>query len=152
MNAALTQAASTSRLEQCPLTSSFFTSGRSLGPSLFPPGSKEFDPQAREVVELLHLEALLEALHEAVLRVQAESHGPQYLRVPLAQVVEGVHQLLQVRVGVDHVGRQDVVETVCGVWEALLDVRTPDQLRHLQTDTGCYIGRRHGGALASIGQ
>lgn len=95
------------------------------------------------------MEALPEAVHKAVLRVQAESHGPQDLRVPLAQVVKGVHQLLQVRVGVDHVGRQDVVETVCGVWEALLNVWTPDELRHLHTDTGCYIKGRHGGALAN---
>lgn len=118
-----------------PSSSSLFTSGRSLGPFFFPPGSKEFDPQAREVVELLHVKALLEAVHKAVLRVQAESHGPQNLCVSLAQVVKGVHQLLQVRVGVDHVGCQDVVETVRGAREALFNIRTPDQLRHLQTDT-----------------
>lgn len=104
-----------------------------LGPLFFPPGAEEFDTQAGEVVQLLQVEVLPKPIHEAVLRVQAEAHGPQDLRGVLAQVLKGAHQLVQVRMRVDHVGRQNVVEAVRGTRETLLRLLTPGQLRHLGT-------------------
>lgn len=74
------------------------------------------------------MKALPKALHKAVLWVQTEAHGPQDLCVFLAQVVKGVHQLFQVGVGVHHVSCQNVVKTMCGMWETLLQLLTPDQL------------------------
>lgn len=106
-----------------------------LGPLFFPPGSEELDAQAGEVVQLLQVEALLKTIHEAVLRVQAEAHGPQDLRGSLAQVVKRVHQLVQVRMRVDHVGSQNVIKAVRGTRETLLHLLTPGQLRHLGTHT-----------------
>lgn len=94
---------------------------------------EEFDAQAGEVVQLLQVEVLPETVHEAVLRVQPEAHGPQDLRAFLAQVLKGAHQLVQVRMSVDHVGSQDVVEAVRGTRETLLRLLTPGQLRHLGT-------------------
>lgn len=103
-----------------------------LGPVVLPPSSVKFDTQTGEVVELLHVEALPEATHEAVLWVQAETHSPQDLCVFLTEVVEGVHQLLQVWVCVHHISCQDVVETVCGTRETLLQLLAPDELCHLE--------------------
>lgn len=80
------------------------------------------------------MEALLKAIHKAVFWVQTKAHGPQDLCVFLAQVVEGVHQLIQVRMGVHHVGCQDVVERVCGTGETLLHLLLPpDELGDLET-------------------
>lgn len=104
-----------------------------LSHPVLPPGSVQFDTQTGEVVQLLHMEALLKAIHKAVLWVQTKAHGPQDLSVFLAQIVEGVHQLVQVRMGVHHVGCQDVVETVCGTWETLLHLLPPDELSDLET-------------------
>lgn len=82
---------------------------------------------------------LPEAIHEAVLRIQAETHSPQDLSVFLAQVFKGVHQLLQVRVGVHHVSCQDVVEAMSGTWETLIQFLTPDQLSDLKAEVGGLI-------------
>lgn len=98
-----------------------------------PPGLEQFDAQAREVVQLLQVEALAEAIHEAVLWVQTETHGPQDPCVVLAQVLKGVHQLVQVRVGVNHICRHDVVETVRGPRETLLHLWAPGELGDLET-------------------
>lgn len=55
-------------------------------------------------------------------------------------MVKGVHQLVQVRVSVHHVSCQDVVKAVCGAWETLLHLLTPDQLCDLVTDDwGLFI-------------
>jgi len=105
-----------------------------LHPLVLPPGSVQFDTETGEVVQLLHVEALPKAVNETVLSVQAKAHGPQDLCVFLAQVIKGVHQLLQVRMGVHHVSCQDVVETMCGAWETLLHLRTPDELGDLETE------------------
>ncbi len=116
----------------------FNSSGSSLslvlGPPIFPPGSVQFDTQTGEVVQLLQVEALPKPIHKAVLWVQAEAHGPQDLCVFLTQVVKGVHQLVQVRMGIHHVCCQDVVETMGGTWETLLHLLTPDELRNLETE------------------
>lgn len=72
-------------------------------------------------------------IHEAVLRVQAEAHGPQDLRGFLAEVVKRGHQLLQVRMRVDHVSGENVVKTVRVTRETLLHLLTPGQLCHLGT-------------------
>lgn len=80
------------------------------------------------------MKTLLEAVHEAVLCVQSKTHGPKYLSVVLAQVVEGLHQLVQVRVGVDDVRRQDVVKPMRGARETPSHLLTPDQLSDLQAD------------------
>lgn len=90
-----------------------------------PPGSVQFDAEAREVVQLLQVEPHFEAIYEAVFWVQAETHCPEDQRVVLAQEVERVHQLLEVWVGIHHVCCQDVVKTVRGSWETLLHVWTP---------------------------
>lgn len=109
-----------------------------LGPIFFPPGAEEFDAQAGEVVQLLQVEALAETIHEAVLRVQAEAHGPQDLRAVLAQVVKSVHKLLQVWVRIDHVCSQNVIEAVGGTRETKLHLLTPGQLRHLATHNSAF--------------
>lgn len=127
---------------ECPLLPRFDSSGSSLsrvrGPPGPPPGAEQLDAQTGEVVEQLQVEALLEAVHEAVLWVQTEAHGPQDLRALLAQVVESVHQLIQVRMAIDHVSRQNVVEAVGGARETLLHLLTPDQLGDLQSKTVQY--------------
>lgn len=104
-----------------------------LGPFVIPPGSEQFDAQTGEVVQLLQVEALPKTIHEAVLRVQAEAHGPQDLRGFLAQVVKRGHQLLQVRMRVDHVGGENVVKTVRVTRETPLHLLTPGQFCHLGT-------------------
>lgn len=104
-----------------------------LGPFVVPPGSEQFDAKTGEVVQLLQVEALPKTIHEAVLRVQAEAHGPQDLRGFLAQVVKRGHQLLQVRMRVDHVGGENVVKTVRIMRETPLHLLTPGQLCHLGT-------------------
>lgn len=98
------------------------------GPLVLPPSPVQFDTQTGEVIQLLQEEALPKAIHKTVLWVQTKAHGPQDLRVFLAQVVKGVHQLFQVRVGVHHVSCQDIVETMCGTRETLLHPLTPDEL------------------------
>lgn len=116
----------------------FNSSGSSLslvlGPLVLPPGPVQFDTQTGEVIQLLQEEALPKAIHKAVLWVQTKAHGPQDLCVFLAQVVKGVHQLFQVRMGVHHVSCQDVVETMCGTRETLLHPLTPDELCDLETN------------------
>lgn len=99
-----------------------------IGALVLPPGSVQFDTQTGEVIQLLQVKALPKAINKAVLWVQTKSHGPQDLCVFLAQVVKGVHKLLQVRMGVHHVSCQDVVETMCGTWETLLHLLSPDKL------------------------
>lgn len=105
-----------------------------LGPPVLPPGSEQFDTQTGEVIQLLQVEALPKAIHKAVLRVQTKAHGPQDLCVFLAQVVKGVHQLFQVRMGVHHISCQNVVKTMRGAWETLLHLLTPDELCDLETE------------------
>lgn len=103
-----------------------------LGPCVLPPGSEQFDTQTGEVIKLLHVETLLKAIHKAVLWVQSETHSPKDLCVFLAQMVKGVHQLIQIRVGIHHIGCQDVIETMFCTWEMLLYLLTPDELSHLK--------------------
>lgn len=105
-----------------------------LAVSVLPPAPIQFDAQSGEVVQQLQVEALSKAVHKAVFRVQTETHGPQYLCVFLAQVVKGIHQLLQIRVSIHHISCQDVVETMCGTRETLLHLLTPDQLCDLGGD------------------
>lgn len=103
-----------------------------LGPAVLPPGSVQFYTQTGQVIQLLKVETLLKAAHKAVLRVQAETHGPQYLSAVLTEVVEGLHELIQVRMRIHHVSCQNVVKTMCSTRETLSHVLTPDELHDLE--------------------
>lgn len=102
-------------------------------PLVLPPASIQFDAQSGQIVQQLQVEAFTETFHKAVLWIQAETHRPEDLCVVLAQMIESVQELFQVGMGVHHIGCQDVVETMCGTWEPLLQLLTPGQLCHLST-------------------
>lgn len=76
------------------------------------------------------MKVLLKCVHEAVLRIQTEPHGPQDDGVVWTQVHEGLHQLLQVRMRVHHVCSHDVVVVAGVARESLLQLLPPAELGH----------------------
>lgn len=88
------------------------------------------------------VEAALESLREAQVRLESHLVGPQQSRpTPRpAKMMHGLQQLLQVVMVIDHVGREDVVVVVRWEGKVSLQVLTPGQSRYLRGVAGSALG------------